>query len=145
MEYVEMCMTGFKVISQNAHSMLSFKTLNQTPNQSILGLIVFIIDIYDFSRASEKLFFSLYADNTSVFIEGYEYDKLIEIMNNEMKKVVIWLQANGLVINEEKTHYMVFQRVRIKTNSNEIISRDNTILRVTITTFLDFIIDDQLK
>ena len=33
MEYVEICMTGLKVISQNAHSMLSFKTLNQTLNQ----------------------------------------------------------------------------------------------------------------
>ena len=45
--------------------------------------------------------------------------KLIEIMNNEMKQVDIWLQANGLVINQEKTHYMVFHRARIKTNSNE--------------------------
>ena len=35
-----------------------------------------------FSRASEKLFSILYADDTSVFIEDYEYDKLIEIMNN---------------------------------------------------------------
>ena len=33
MEYVEICMTGLKVISKNALSMLSFKTLNQTPNQ----------------------------------------------------------------------------------------------------------------
>ena len=66
-------------------------------------------------------------------------------MNNEMKKVDIWLQANGLVINEEKTHYMVFHRVRIRTNSIEIVIRDNTIPRVTSTNFLDLIIDDQLK
>ena len=75
-----------EVISQNAHTMLSFKILNQTqtnnsgvPQGSILGPILFIIDI-DFSKASEKLFSILYADDTSVFIEGYEYDKLIEIM-----------------------------------------------------------------
>ena len=37
-----------------------------------------------------------------------------------MKKVDIWLQANGLVINLEKTHYMVFHRARIKTKSSEI-------------------------
>ena len=41
-------------------------------------------------------------------------------MNNEMEKVDIWLQANGLVINHEKTHYMVFHRARIKTQSNEV-------------------------
>ena len=79
------------------------------------------------------------------FIEGYECDKLIEIMNNEMKQVDIWLQANGLVINQEKTHYMVFHRARIKTNSNEISIRDNTIPRVSSTKFLGLIIDDQLK
>ena len=28
--------------------------------------------------------------------------------NYEMKQVDSWLQANGLVINQEKTHYMVF-------------------------------------
>ena len=56
-------------------------------NVQILGPILFIIDINDFSRASDKLFSILYADYTSVFIEGYEYDKLIDIMNNEMKKV----------------------------------------------------------
>ena len=33
MEYVEICMTDLKVISQNADSMLIFKTLNQTPTQ----------------------------------------------------------------------------------------------------------------
>ena len=75
-------------------------------------------------------------------IEGYEYDKLIEIMNNEVKQVDIWLQAIGLVINQERTHYMVFHRARIKTNSNKISIRDNTIPRVSSTKFLGLIIDD---
>ena len=48
-------------------------------------------------------------------------------------------------MNEEKTHYMVFHRVRIKTNSNEIIIRKNTVPRVTSTKFLGLIIDDQLN
>ena len=91
------------------------------------------------------MFSILYADDTSVFFEGYEYDKLIEIMNNEMKQVDIWLQANGLVINQEKTHYIVLHRARIKTNSSEISIRDNTIPRVSSTKFLGLIIDDQLK
>ena len=56
-------------------------------------------------------------------------------MNNEMKKVDIWLQANGLVINLEKTHYMVFHRARIKTNSSKINIRDNEISLVFSTKF----------
>ena len=80
---------------------------------SILGPILFIIHINNFFRASEKLFSILYADVTSVFIKGYEYDKLIEIMNIEMKEVDICLQANGSVINHEKTRYRVFHRAII--------------------------------
>ena len=62
-----------------------------------------------------------------------------------MKKVDIWLQSNGLGINLEKTHYMVFHRARIKTKSSKISIRDNKISRVFSTIFLGIIIDDQLK
>ena len=86
------------------------------------------------------MFSILYADETG---SGYEYDKLIEIMNNEMKNVDIWLQANGLVINLEKTHYMVSHRARIKTKSSEISIRNNKISRVFSTNFLGIIINDQ--
>ena len=74
------------------------------PRDQFLEQFLLIIDNNDFSRASEKFLLILYADATSVFIKGYEYGKIIEIMNNEMKKVDIWLQANGLVLNQEKTH-----------------------------------------
>ena len=48
-------------------------------------------------------------------------------------------------INLEKTHYMVFHRARIKTNSSKLSIRDNEISRVFSTKFLGIIIDDQLK
>ena len=66
-------------------------------------------------------------------------------MNNEKKMVDIWLQAKALVINLEKTYYMVFHSARIKTKSSEISIRDNKISRVLSTIFLGILIDDQLK
>ena len=59
--------------------------------------------------------------------------------------VCLFYRANGLVINLEKTHYMLFHRARIKTNSSKISIRDNEISRVFSTKFLGIIIDDQLK
>ena len=63
-----------------------------------------------------------------------------------MKKVDIWLQANGLVINLEKSHYMVCHRARIKTKSSKISMRDKKkCMCIFSTKFLGIIIDDQLK
>ena len=81
--------------------------------------------------------------NGQTFIEGYEYDKLIEIMNNEMKKIDNLATSKWLGL--EKTHYMVFHRARITTESSEISIRDNKISRVFSTKFLGIIINDQLK
>ena len=41
----------------------------------------------NFIELLRNCFLILYADDTGIFIEGYEYDKLIEIINNEMKKL----------------------------------------------------------
>ena len=60
------------------------QTTHGVPQRSILG---FIIYINDFSRASDLLFSILFADDTSVFIKGTHYDKIIDILNTELKRM----------------------------------------------------------
>ena len=43
--------------------------------------------------------FFLKFDDTSVFIEGTNYDKIIYILNKELKRLDIWLNANKLIIH----------------------------------------------
>ena len=57
--------------------------------------------------------------DTSIIIESYEYDKMPEILQNEMKKIYTWLEYNGLVIDTDKIHYMVFHRDKFKCINND--------------------------
>ena len=112
---------------------------------SILGPLFFICFMNDFSKSSQLLFSILFADDTTVLLEGKEYEGLIMALNNELHKVSTWLDANKLSINSKKTHFMVFHRSRIKTSDINVVMQQNTIDRVNSTKFLGLIIDDKLK
>ena len=99
-------MIGYPVISITEVSLCIIMIITQRqnithgfPQGSILGPLLFIIYINGFSRASELLFSILFADDTSVFIEGTNYDKMIDILNTELKRIYIRLKSNKLSIN----------------------------------------------
>ena len=59
------------------------------------------------------LFSVLFADDTSVFIEGDTLEDTSQSLNNELQNITEWLLANKLTINLINSHYMVFHRARI--------------------------------
>ena len=128
----------------NSKSETKFIT-HGVPQGSILGPLFFIVFMNDFSRASNLLFSILFADDTTVIIEGQNYNNLILTLNTELNKLDVWLQANKLTLNTDKTHYMVFHRARIKSQTGKISIRNNAIDEVKSTKFLGVIIDDKLK
>ena len=115
------------------------------PQGSILGPLLFIIYVNDFSRASDLLFSIMFADDTSVFIEGHSFNEVIESLNTELKKVSFWLQSNKLTLNVKKSHYMVFHRSRIKHNQTAIKIQNCTINKTDSKKFLGVIIDNKLN
>ena len=63
----------------------------------------------------------------------------------ELERVSCWLNANGLAVNVQKTHYMVFHRAKIKAVGLPIVMQRNVVECVTRTKFLGVIIDNKLK
>ena len=82
---------------------------------SILGPLLFTIYINDFSQASEMFNFIIYADDTTLFstIETFRnsvQNKSTEsVINEELLKIVEWLNINKLSQNKSKSKYMTFQ------------------------------------
>ena len=142
----------FNSYLRNRTQFVSYNTINSetmsithgVPQGSIMGPLLFILYINDFSRASDILFSIMYADDTNVFIEGSTYDGIIDVLNVELTKLDTWLKANKLTINVKKTHYMVFHRSRIK-SSKDVQINQHILSLAKSTTFLGIIIDDKLK
>ena len=80
------------------------------PQGSILGPLLFILYINDLAGVTEKLFTILFADDTTILIEGTQVNSMITSLNSELAKLTDWLKANKLSINVSETHYMVFHR-----------------------------------
>ena len=85
------------------------------PQGSILGLLLFTIYTNDFSKASQMFNFIIYADDTTLFstIETFSdsvQNKSTElVINEELLKIVEWLNTNKLSLNKSKSKYMTFQ------------------------------------
>ena len=64
------------------------------------------------TNVSNKIFPILFADDTTVLMEGNNLDVIITSLNSELDRINTWLKSNKLSLNVIKTHYMVFHRAR---------------------------------
>ena len=77
------------------------------PQGSLFGPLLFLIFINDLCFSSQFLKFRMYADDTSFLCSSKNY-KLIGKVNVELRKINSWFVASQLIINENKTNFMVF-------------------------------------
>ena len=100
--------------------------------------------MHDFSNAL-KLFYSiLFADDTSGFLEGTEYFKLIKTVNYELALHGL-TPINSLQISMRHIIIMMCHRSRIKHTRCDITMQGKTVQYVSTTKFFRVIVDNKLK
>lgn len=80
------------------------------PQGSILGPLLFLVYINDIACSVPKLNVILYADDTNLFFAHRKLDTAMSVLNEQLRFLEDWLNANRLSVNTKKTRYMIFGR-----------------------------------
>ena len=116
------------------------------PQGSVLGPLLFLIYINDLPNATNLTETVLFADDTSIFYSHSNITHLIATLNNELNNINIWMKANKLSVNIEKTNYIVFKSRQKKINDNFALFYDTKLLKQKHdVNFLGVYIDENLN
>ena len=118
------------------------------PQGSILGPLLFILNMNDICNVSDLFFAIMYADDTSLLVTGNDLQSLIASLNNALKDLCSWFKSNKLSLNTNKTFYMIFHRSRIKCDTDstlEIIMDNGILTKTSCLKYLGVIVDQKLN
>ena len=101
------------------------------PQRSVLGPLQLLLYINDLPNISKVLDFYLFADDTNIYYESDNLDKLERKVNKELGKLQLWLNVNRLSLNLSKTNYIIFHPFN-KPLKHQVIKIQKNILGVLI-------------
>ena len=133
------------VNNNNVNSDLGNITIG-VPQGSALGPLLFLIYINDLHSVTSNGEMRLFADDANHFIRHKNYALLQKSAEIELQNIRIWMSANGLTINFDKTNFTIFSpNSKIMTTEIDTLTIDNHIVkRVDKIKYLGIHIDEGL-
>ena len=98
------------------------------PQGTVLGPLLFLLYINDFSNCSKILDFHLFADDSNLFYRDKNFKNMELILNQQLLKVSTWLGANQLSLNVSKSNFVIFHPPQKRLPFKIDISINNNLL-----------------
>ena len=116
------------------------------PQGSLLGVLLFQLEINDMFKCLKQSMSILYADDTTLYILGKNVKCLEAKMQRDLNLLSRWLQSNSLLLNIKKTKFMIISKcATILVDPVSLTVDSDHIEQVSDFKFLGLHIDQQLK
>ena len=133
-------------VSINGHSSSQRDMTCGVPQGSVLGPLLFLIYINDLPKSSKLLSFYLFADDTNIYFESDNLSTLAKKVNNELRKVRLWLDCNKLALNIDKTNFVLFHSSRRQLTDLPVLKIGKQCMnRAKCVKFLGVLMDENLS
>ena len=115
------------------------------PQGSIIGPILFNFFINDMFQLKLHGLLQLYADDGVLMYADSCLENLYVEMQEDLNTLNKWFNQNHLILNTEKTKYMIFKSSNHQVSDQPLLYGSDNISRVKLHTYLGLLIDEKLK
>ena len=112
---------------------------------SVLRPLLFLICVNDLPNISDKLRFFLFADDTNIYHDSDDLVELEKTVNQELRKLSLWLNKNRLALNAGKTNCVIFRANKRVYHNVKIILNRKAIKQKDHVKYLGILMDEHLN
>ena len=106
--------------------------------------MLFLIYVNDLPNISDKLDFFLFADDTNIYYDSSDLLELEKTVNEELKKLSLWLNVNRLALNVGKTNFVIFRANKKLDHNVTLIMNRRALEQKDHVKYLGVLVDEHL-